>query len=92
MRVTYIQSWTLKAALWLRKLEDSSGKSLSMCWTAEGGGADPRVLVRGQRTVRDRAGTKGINSYEARKGHREVERRPRGQLNVTCENKTPKRC
>lgn len=58
-----------------------------MCWTA-----DPRVLVRGQRTVRDRARAKGVNSCEARKGHREVERRrPRGQLNVTCEDKYPKR-
>lgn len=42
--------------------------------------------------MRDRAGAKGVNDYKARKGHREVERRrPRGQLNVTCEDKNPKR-
>lgn len=38
--------------------------------------------------MRDRARAKGVNSYEAGKGHREVERkRPGGQLNVTHEDK-----
>lgn len=42
--------------------------------------------------MRDRARAKGVNSYEAGKGHREVERkRPGGQLNVTHEDKIQRR-